>query len=66
MSKQPFESSSLEVVVDQIVVAPGYIYVLSPSELVGNCHKIVELFLASLVVSSLGWHLLSVGLLEEC
>ena len=65
MSKQLFESSSLEVVVDQTVGALDYNCVLNPSKLVGNCHRNVELFLATLVVSSLGLLLLSIAFLNK-
>jgi len=41
-----------EVVVDNFAVTPAYIYLLSPSKLPGNCHKIVELVLAALFFSS--------------
>ena len=65
MSKRLFESFLLVVVGDQIVVAPDYIYVLSPCKLDGNSHENVGVVLAVLFFSSLGLHLFSIGFLKK-
>ena len=41
-----------EAFVGNFAATPYYIYVLSPSKLLGNYHKIVELVLAALFFSS--------------